>query len=70
MYCYREPTLEEVLSDPIVRTVMQSDAVDPLELNEFLTNVARRLHAAGRGKSGPTNDAIARSLSPGESHTP
>jgi hypothetical protein len=53
MYCYREPTLEEVLSDPIVRTVMQSDAVDPLELDDLLTEVARKLHAAARGKSEP-----------------
>lgn len=52
MYCYREPTLEKVLSDPIVKRVMQSDAVDPLELDELLTEVARKLRAAARDKSG------------------
>ena len=59
MYCYREPTLEEVLSDPIVKRVMQSDAVDPLELDELLADVARKLHAAARGKSErPASDAV------------
>ena len=70
MHCYREPTLEELLSDPIVRTVMQSDAVDPLELDDLLTEVARKLNATARDKSEPSNVATARSPRPTESHTP
>jgi hypothetical protein len=43
----REPTLEEILSDSIVRAVMRADAVDPRELCALLARVAhaRRLAA-------------------------
>lgn len=41
-----EPTLEEILSDPIVTAVMQADAVDPDELDAMLSQVARGLHEA------------------------
>ena len=59
MHCHGEPTLEEILSDPIVRMVIQSDAVDPLELNDLLIEVAGKLHAAARGKSEqPAGDAV------------
>jgi hypothetical protein len=37
----REPTLEEILSDPTVRAVMAADAVDPRELEAMLEAVAR-----------------------------
>jgi hypothetical protein len=33
---YREPSLKEVLSDPIVRAMMDADGVDPHELNAML----------------------------------
>ena len=44
---YREPTLEEMLSDSIVQAVMQADSVNPEELRALLGNVAhtRRLAA-------------------------
>jgi len=42
---YREPTLNEILSDSIVEAVMQADAVDPGELGMMLRQVARTLHA-------------------------
>jgi hypothetical protein len=43
---YREPTLDEILSDSIVEAVMQADAVDPDELGVMLGRVARALRAA------------------------
>jgi hypothetical protein len=30
-----EPTLEEVLDDPVIRRVMQSDRVDPSDIRQF-----------------------------------
>ena len=38
----REPTLEEILSDPTVRAMMAADAVDPHELEAMLEALARR----------------------------
>jgi hypothetical protein len=38
--CFSEPTLDEVLSDPLVRDVMASDGVDPAELQASLTEIA------------------------------
>ena len=48
---YREPTLEEILSDSIVEAVMQADAVDPDELGVMLGRVARALRAPVRRAS-------------------
>lgn len=43
---YREPTLNEILSDSIVEAVMRADAVDPDELGAMLGQIARTLRAA------------------------
>ena len=43
---YREPTLDEILSDSIVEAIMQADAVDPDELGVMLGRIARTLRAA------------------------
>ena len=40
-WCHREPTLEEMLSDSIVRAVMAADGVDPQELEAMLSPVGR-----------------------------
>ena len=40
-----QPTLEEMLSDPIVEAVMQADDVDPNELDAMLGDIASRLKA-------------------------
>ena len=37
---YREPMLEEILSDPITRAVMRADRVDPTKLRAMLTRIA------------------------------
>jgi hypothetical protein len=46
-----EPTLEEILSDPIVRAVMEADGIDPHELAATLRQtgrmLARRAHRGG-----------------------
>jgi hypothetical protein len=43
---YREPTLDEILSDSIVEAVMRADAVDPDELDAMLARIARTLRSA------------------------
>ena len=42
---FREPTLDEILSDSIVTALMQADAVDPEELAAMLKTIARIRHA-------------------------
>lgn len=42
---FREPTLQELLSDSIVEAVMKADAVDPAQLAAMLAGVARALRA-------------------------
>ena len=48
---YREPTLAEILSDPIVGAVMRADAVDPGELRAMLARTARALRVAAQTNS-------------------
>jgi hypothetical protein len=38
----REPTLEEILSDSIIKAVMKADGVDPQQLAAMLKEVGRR----------------------------
>jgi hypothetical protein len=40
-WCRREPTLKEILSDSIIRAMMDADGVDPDELEAMLTHLAR-----------------------------
>jgi hypothetical protein len=37
---FPEPTLTELLSDPVTRAVMQADGVNPWELEEMLRGLA------------------------------
>ena len=46
---YRELTLDEMLSDSVVRAVMRADAVDPQELRAMLGKIA----ATRRGRVDP-----------------
>ena len=39
---YREPTLQDILSDSIVRELMAADGVNPRELKTMLTRVSTR----------------------------
>ena len=55
MNCHREPTLDGILSDPIVRAVMEADGVNPLELEGMLREVAQRLRVpSGQHQAGLT----------------
>jgi hypothetical protein len=42
---HREPTLEQMLCDPIVRALMDADGVDPHELEAMLKEVGRTRRA-------------------------
>jgi len=52
-----EPTIEEILSDSIVKAVMEADGVDPRALEAKLRSMARRTpaihHADPMGAPGP-----------------
>ena len=43
-----EPTLEEMLSDPIIRAVMEADGIDPQELAATLRQAGRMLARRAR----------------------
>ena len=43
-----EPSIDDLLSDPIVRAVMAADDVDPDKLRDLLHSLAERLRASGR----------------------
>jgi hypothetical protein len=49
---YREPTLDEMLSDSIVRAVMEADGIDPKELAATLRQTGRKMvwRAGPRGQ--------------------
>ena len=40
--CFRDPTLAELLDDPIARAVMRADGVNPRELETSLRELAAR----------------------------
>jgi hypothetical protein len=49
--CQSEPTLEDILSDSIIKAVMKADGVDPHQLAAMLKEVGRRCagdHAGDR----------------------
>jgi hypothetical protein len=43
IWYYREPTLEEILSDSVTRAVMEADGVDRQELEAMLRQAGRKL---------------------------
>lgn len=43
----RDPTLSEMLSDPLIKLVMRADGVDPETLAPQLRAVARKLEGPG-----------------------
>ncbi|GIK97846.1 MAG: hypothetical protein M5U07_22635 [Xanthobacteraceae bacterium] len=46
--CYPDPSLEEALADPLIRTLMQADRVDPRALERSLSETARSLRSLPR----------------------
>src|SRR5262249_57076866 len=49
----REASLEEIVSDPIVRAVMEADAVSPAELEAMLRRGGERVCGRPRGGGEP-----------------
>jgi hypothetical protein len=45
---HREPTLNEILSDPIVRALMEADGIDPQEVAATLRQAGLNLVQQGR----------------------
>jgi len=52
----REATLQEILSDPVVKAMMDADGVNPHELAAMLQQVAHRLRPARREDESPEDD--------------
>jgi hypothetical protein len=48
MPAFCEPTIHELLNDPITQMVMQADGVDPLALRRVLGSVALEIERTGR----------------------
>jgi hypothetical protein len=38
---FQEPTLAEMLADPVIQAVMQADGVDPADLRALMDSVRR-----------------------------
>ena len=54
-WCHREPTLNGILSDPVVRAVMEADGVNRHELEVMMRRVAQRLRIpSGQHQAGLT----------------
>jgi len=54
IWYHREPTLEEILSDPLTRAVMEADGVDRHQLEAMLRQAGRNLPPLrGGGRWGP-----------------
>jgi hypothetical protein len=50
-WCDREPTLKELLADPIIAAVMKADRVDPYELETMLWQIAGQRTKGSERKS-------------------
>jgi hypothetical protein len=48
MKCWREPSLEDILSDPITQAVISADGVDTGELEAMLRQVAHKRRSVRR----------------------
>jgi hypothetical protein len=48
MKCWREPSLEDILSDPITQAVISADGVDTGELDAMLRGVVQKRRSAER----------------------
>ena len=54
MKCWREPSLEDILSDPITQAVIGADGVDMGELDAMLRRVAHKRRSAQRSAGATT----------------
>jgi len=53
-----EPTLEETLSDPVVKAVMECDDVDLDGLRKFLAEIGSRLEASRETRASRASTAV------------
>jgi hypothetical protein len=51
---HREPTLKEILADPITKAVMKADSVDLRELDALFRKLAARSRATRNSDKGHT----------------
>jgi hypothetical protein len=58
MECFSEPTLDEVLSDPLVMDVMASDGVDPGELEAELAAIAGDIRRRASKRRSPNDRSL------------
>jgi hypothetical protein len=54
IWCHREPTLDDILSDSIIRAVMKADGVDPVILAQTLRQMRGRSSAARSAAASPS----------------
>jgi hypothetical protein len=50
---WREPTLKELLSEPIIMALMDADGVDPEELKAILGWISVQLRSRSNGSDAP-----------------
>jgi hypothetical protein len=44
IWCHREPTLKELLADPIFAAVMKADGIDRSEFESMLKQIGRKVN--------------------------
>jgi hypothetical protein len=49
-FCHREPGLNALLSDPVIRAVMEADRVDVRKLEAELSHLGGKLRERKEGK--------------------
>lgn len=52
---WREPTLKELLSEPIITALMDADSVDPAELKAILGETSVQLRSRANGSDARRN---------------
>jgi hypothetical protein len=52
---WREPTLKELLSEPIITALMDADSVDPAELKAILGETSVQLRSRANGSDAQRN---------------
>jgi hypothetical protein len=53
--CKTEPALRDALADPIIRTIMEADRVDPRALEASLRETARKVSSRSRNSAANEN---------------
>ena len=51
MPCRDEPTLDQLLGDPMTRAIMRADRIDPLQLEAMLRSLGRQIGGRSYGSA-------------------